>query len=174
MTATVPVAVIAIRGAGIPPAWRYDVGVHEPVTADLEAFVHAAPLEGDPRPGTRALDQTALGVLGIELVECSPRHVVARMPLPPAPAARGTLLVLAETVASTAAGLAAGTGRRAFGAELNAAFLEEPAGGAVVAEATPYELGDDRHVWRIVAVDANGTHVLEARCTLGVVDAPAS
>lgn len=146
--------------------------MHEPVTADLEAFVDAAPLDGDPRPGTRPLAQTALGVLGIELIECSQRHVVARMPLPPGPVARGTLLVLAETAASTAAGLAAGEGRRAFGAELDAAFLDEPRGAAVVAEATPYAIGPELQFWRIVLVDAAGTHVLEARCTLGVVDAP--
>lgn len=146
--------------------------MHEPLTADLEAFVDAAAFEGDPRPGTRSLADTALGALGIDLIECSPRHVVARMRLVPGPGARGTLLVLAETVASTAAGLAAGHGRRAFGAELDAAFLAEPRGAAVVAEATPFRLGRDRHVWRIVVVDAAGTHVLESRCTLGVVDAP--
>jgi uncharacterized protein (TIGR00369 family) len=149
--------------------------VHDdPATAELAAFIDAAALEEDPRPGTRPLAQSALGVLGIDLIECSPRHVVARMPVYAGPSARGAMLVLAETAASTAAGLAAGTGRRAFGAELNASFLTEPTGPAVVAEATPWQLTDDQHVWRIVAVDETGTQVLESRCTLSVVDAPTS
>jgi uncharacterized protein (TIGR00369 family) len=146
--------------------------VHDPVTAELATFVEAAALDGDPRPGTSELAGTSLGVLGIDLIECSPRHVIARMPVTGA-SARGALLVLAETVASTAAGMAAGEGRRAFGAELSASFLEQPGDGVVVAEATPHVLGDDLHVWRIVAVDAAGTQLLEGRCTLSVVDAPA-
>lgn len=147
--------------------------MHEPLTTDLDAFVDAAALDGDPRPGTRPLDQTALGVLGIELIECSPRHVVARMPIAEGTSSPGLLLVLAETAASTAAGMAAGAGRRAFGAELDASFLAAPRGTAVIAEATPYVLGEELHTWRIVVVDGEGTHVLEARCTLGVVELPA-
>lgn len=143
------------------------------LTPGLEAFAHAAALEEDPRPGTRPLAQSALGALGIELIECSPRHVVARMPVDGGAGARGLLLVLAETAASTAAGLAAGEGRRAFGAELNASFVAGPRAGNVVAEATPFRLTSDQHVWRIAAVDEDGMQVLEARCTLSVVDAPA-
>lgn len=149
---------------------RYDAPVpNEFHTAGLEAFGCAAALEEDPRPGTRALEDTALGALALELIECSPRHVVARIPIDGGPASRGLLLVLAESAASTAAGLAAGPGRRAFGAELDASFLRAPHAGVVVAEATPWQLDEDRQVWRIAAVDEQGTHVLEARCTLSVV-----
>lgn len=128
-------------------------------------------LAADPRPGTRELARTALGVLGIELMRCDEQVVVARMPIAEPTTARGLLLVLAETVASTAAGIRAGDGRRAFGAELNASFVERPAVGPVVAVATELAIGSERQVWRIVAIDATQTHVLEARCTLGVVEA---
>ena len=131
------------------------------------------PLTSDPRPGTRALEHTALGVLGIELLACSPERVEARMPVDGSIACRGLLLVVAETVASTAAGLAAGTGRRAFGAELDASFVAQPAAGMMRAVATPLVLHDDRHVWRIAVHDAAGSLVLESRCTLSVVDTPA-
>jgi uncharacterized protein (TIGR00369 family) len=161
------------RPSGGHRGYEYDAAVTDPATAELATFVEAAALDADPRPGTRPLAESALGALGIELIECSPRHVVARMPVRAA-SARGALLVLAETVASTAAGLAAGERRRAFGAELNASLLVAPEDGPVVAEATPHVLGHDLHVWRIVAVDASGTQLLEGRCTLSVVDAPSS
>lgn len=129
-------------------------------------------LEADPRPGTRPLADTALGVLGIELVSCDPRRVVARMTVDGSSAGPGVLLVLAETAASTAAGMAVGPGRRAFGAELNASFVRRPCPGVVVAVATPLAIAAERHVWAIRVTDGRDELVLESRCTLGVVDAP--
>lgn len=95
------------------------------------------------------------------------------MPVDGSIACRGPLLVLAETAASTAAGLAAGMGNRAFGAELDGSFVAQPVHGMATAVATPLLLRDDRHVWRIEVRDATGALVLESRCTLSVVDAPA-
>jgi acyl-coenzyme A thioesterase PaaI-like protein len=129
-------------------------------------------LPADPRPGTRDLGRTALGALGIELVRCEPDLVVARMQVDGSNGCRALLLVLAETVASTAAGLRAGADRRAFGAELNASWPTRPTPGVVVAVARPLQIRHERHVWRIVAIDACEALVLEGRCTLGVVDAP--
>jgi uncharacterized protein (TIGR00369 family) len=129
-------------------------------------------LDADPRLGTRELAATALGALDIELLHCKADAVVARMLITEPLLARGLLLVLAETVASTGAGLAVGHGRRAFGAELNASWTAPLDVGVVVAAAVPLVVTPTRHVWRIVAIDAAGTHVLESRCTLGVVDAP--
>ena len=144
----------------------------QPAThARLAAYAHAEALTADPRAGTRRLANTALGALGIELLECTAATVIARMPAPDA-ASMGTLYVLAESVASTAAGLAVATGRRAFGAELNAATLVNPEPGYVMAQATPLALGDALHVWAIEIVDEQATLILEGRCTLGVVDAP--
>lgn len=132
----------------------------------------ATPLTADPRPGTRPLTETALGVLNIELLACTPERVEARMPVDGSVACRGLLLVVAETVASTAAGLAAGVGRRAFGAELDASFVAQPAAGIAIAVATPLVLLAERHVWRIEVRDSSGALVLESRCTLSVVDIP--
>lgn len=130
------------------------------------------PLTADPRPGTRPLVETALGALGIELLSCSTERVVARLRVDGSIACRALLLVLAETVASTAAGLAAGSGPRAFGAELNASFVAQPAAGDVTAVATPYLVADDRHTWQVQARDYAGELVLESRCTLCVVVDP--
>jgi uncharacterized protein (TIGR00369 family) len=137
---------------------------------DLAAWVEAPALAADPRPGTRSLDATSLGVLGIQLLHCTRDAVIARMPLGSAGVARGTLLVLAETVASTAAGIAAGDGRRAFGAELNASWPAPATGAIAVARATPLRLDQALHTWAITIVDEAGSLLLEGRCTLGVVD----
>lgn len=146
-----------------------------PPTPSLEELRCAPALPADPRPGTRALADTALGGLGIELVLVALERTVLRMPAPQH-AERSLLLVLAESAASTAAGSAVGPMRRAFGAELDASFLLPPAhrlSGPVLAEATPLVTDGHRHTWRIVVTDAAGTRALEARCTLGIVDAPA-
>ncbi|MEO6867255.1 MAG: hotdog fold thioesterase [Gaiellales bacterium] len=140
--------------------------------AQLDHLYTAAALPEDPRPGTRPLADTALGALGIELLECGADRVVARMPVDGSTAMRSRMLVLAETAASTAAGIAAGPGLRAFGTELNASIVATPAAGPVLASALPLMLGTDRHVWRIVACDATGARVLEARCTLSIVATP--
>jgi uncharacterized protein (TIGR00369 family) len=128
-------------------------------------------LTADPRSGTRELDLTALGALGIELVRCELGLVVARMRVDGSSGSRALLLVLAETVASTAAGLQAGAGRRAFGAELNASWPAAPSAGIVTAVAGPLVIDPERHVWRIAVIDASDAPVLEGRCTLGVVAA---
>jgi hypothetical protein len=140
--------------------------------AQLARDLRDAPaLASDPRPGTRSLERTALASLGIELVACERTHVVVR--LAPPLDAFGPLLVAAETAASTAANLRCGSSLRAFGAELDAAGLAAPAPGAVVVTATGLAIGDHHHVWRVAAFDAHDAQVLEGRCTLGVVRAPA-
>jgi acyl-coenzyme A thioesterase PaaI-like protein len=133
------------------------------------------PLPSDPRPGTRPLEQTALGALGIELLRCDPEAVVLRVELPIVGAgAAGILLVAAESAASTAANLRCAPGDRAFGAELDAALLEqEPrAHGAALVVATELAIGDTLQTWRVTAYSRAGDALLEGRCTLGVVAAP--
>lgn len=146
-----------------------------PRPQDLAALRVQLALEADPRPGTRPLRDTALATFGIELVVADAARtnmVVVRM-APTFAGAAGALHVLAESAASTAAGLAAGPGRRAFGAELNAATLAAPAlSGPVLAVAEPVRLERDLHTWRIRVFDADDALVLDARCTLSVVAAP--
>lgn len=141
----------------------------DPLTLAMQ-HVDLPALPADPRPGTRALAQTALGALGIELVLAEPAAAVARVVLD-RHGGRAVLLVAAETVASTAANLHVGGSRRAFGAELDAAWLGDPI-GTVLVVATPLLTSGDLHVWRLLAADEAGTQLLEGRCTLGVVDAP--
>ena len=167
MAATRPVA--AIDSSAMIDAMQTD-------PAQLAAALVDAPaLAADPRPGTRTLAETALGALGIQLLACDADAAVARVPVV---AARdggfATLLVAAETAASTAANLRAGTGRRAFGAELDAARIHsgEP-GDAALVVATLLLEDASRHVWRVTAWSTSGHQLLEGRCTLGVVAAPA-
>lgn len=127
----------------------------------------------DPRPGARDLEHTVLAVLGIELLAGDERTFEAR--LTPGAGARvtpGELLVLAETVASTAAGSTAGPDRRAFGAELNATFVARPVPGPVRATATALRTTDVLHSWRITAEDREGRPVLDGRCTLAITQRP--
>lgn len=135
--------------------------------------VRAAPaLDQDPRAGTRPLGSTALGPLGIELLTCERTIVAVRVRVPDGArgSAFGVLLVAAETAASTAANLRCADGKRAFGAELNAASIRTPAAGAtIVVVASELHVGDTRHGWRITAWDERDELVLEGRCTLGVV-----
>lgn len=142
-----------------------------PAPLDLPTLRSSPALPGDPRPGTRSLAASALGQLDIELVECTGTRVVARMPVAPV-AGRGALLVLAETVASTAAGTAAGPAHRAFGAELNGSFAAAPTPGMAIAIAEPLVVEATRHTWNIRIFDGSDDLVMQARCTLGVVDAP--
>ncbi|MCW2961532.1 MAG: thioesterase superfamily protein [Thermoleophilia bacterium] len=143
-----------------------------PPIEDLEYLLSATALAADPRPGTRPLDATSLDVLGIELLVVTPERVVARMPGDIA-ARPGTMLVLAESAASTAAGTRVGPDRRAFGAELNAATLGQPTtSGPVIADARALRVDDSLHTWSITVIDDAGVRLLEARCTLGIVDAP--
>jgi acyl-coenzyme A thioesterase PaaI-like protein len=139
--------------------------------APTRLALHDAPaLPADPRPGTRALDDTALGALGIDLLVASATRTVLRMPAPTA-RDRGLLLVLAESAASTGAGLAAGPDARAFGAELNAHFLADPTPGTVIAIAEPLLVEPTRQVWHVRAFDGRDALLLDGRCTLGVVAA---
>lgn len=138
----------------------------------LLARQHAAdlPLSADPRPRTRPLADTALGALGIELLVAEPDLAVARAAVARV-GGRGVLLVMAESVASTAANLHVGPDRRAFGSEINAAWTGAPAGEVIVA-AVPLHVDGSLHVWRLAAIDTTGRQLLEGRCTLAVVDAP--
>lgn len=164
MAATRPVAAIdSSRGDSIA------VVTTDPLTLARRHADDLA-LDADPRPGTSPLSQTALGALGIELLAASAEAAVARVTVS-SPGGRGVLLVAAETVASTAANMLVGPGRRAFGAELDAAWTGTPV-GRVVTVAVPLASEGDLHVWRIVAVDDSGRQVLEGRCSLGVVAAP--
>lgn len=137
------------------------------------------PLPADPRPGTRPLEQTILGALGIQLIEATDQRVIACMPVSDdvrdgrGMVSAGALLVLSETAASTGAGLAAGPGRRAFGVEIDGALVADVASGSVTCTAIPVLVEPGRQVWHMRIVDDEGAAVGDARCTLAIRDLPA-
>lgn len=86
----------------------------------------------------------------------------------------GSMLVLAETAASTGAGLAAGIGHRAFGLEIDGAMVMEVREGVVRCTGTPLVTTSSRQVWHMVLADESGATVGDARCTLAIVEQPGS
>lgn len=133
-------------------------------------------LDADPRPGTRPLDQTILGRMGIEIVEASGKRVELRMPVGPAVHQPygllhgGASVVLAESAASTGGGIAAGDGRRVFGIQISANHLRPVRDGVVTAVGVPIHLGRTTQVWRVDIRDAAGRLACTSRCTLAVRD----
>jgi 1,4-dihydroxy-2-naphthoyl-CoA hydrolase len=130
-----------------------------PLLADLRALA------------TRGLADT----LGIELVELTPRRVVATMPVddrtrqPFGILHGGASVALAETVASI--GSTANIDRQDFaavGLEINANHLRAKHDGTITATATPVHLGRTTHVWDIRIVDEDARPVCISRCTIAI------
>ena len=113
--------------------------------------------------------------LGIEITEASGSRCVATMPVEPRhhqPLGYlhgGASVVLAETVASVGAYLAAPDGMTAFGQEINANHLRPKRDGTLTATAEPVYVGRTSQVWRVDIVDERGKLVCVSRCTLAVV-----
>ena len=122
-----------------------------------------------PRP--ESLGQT----LGIEMVEASASRCVATMPVEPRhhqPLGYlhgGASVVLAETVASVGAYLAAPDGYTAFGQEINANHLRSKRDGTLTAVGEPIHVGRTSQVWGIEIRDERDELVCVSRCTLAVV-----
>ena len=137
--------------------------------------------DGASEPGHDARREELLGasrglaaLLGIEMTVVGPDRVVARMEVTPDHLQPfgilhgGANLVLAETVASVGAYLAAGPGKSAFGMEINANHLRAVRSGVVEAEGTPIHLGTTTQVWEVEIRDAEGRLTCVSRCTLAV------
>ncbi len=113
--------------------------------------------------------------LGIEIQEASGERVVATMPVTPGHHQPfgylhgGASVVLAETVASVGAYLAAPKGHAAFGMEINANHLRSVREGTLTATGTPLHTGRATQVWQIDIRDEAGRRVCVSRCTLAVV-----
>jgi 1,4-dihydroxy-2-naphthoyl-CoA hydrolase len=130
-----------------------------PLLADLRALA------------TRGLADT----LGIELIELSPKRVIATMIVdqrtrqPFGILHGGASAALAETVASL--GATANVDRDEFvavGLEINANHLRAKSDGVVTATATPIHIGRTTHVWDIRIVDEQDRPVCVSRCTLAI------
>ena len=115
--------------------------------------------------------------MGIEIVEVAPGKVVARMPVEGNTQPYGLLhggahVVLAETVGSIAAAIAAGEGRAAMGLDINSTHHRGVRSGFVTATATALSEGRSVAAYEIAIVDDEGRRVNPSRLTCILRDAP--
>jgi len=131
-----------------------------------------------PDTAAKALPDDLGGVarlLDIELVDTTPERVTATMPVtekhhqPFGVLHGGVNVVLAESVASVGAYLAAPEGHTAVGMEVNANHVRSVRQGRLVAVATPLHTGRTSHVWDVKIHHEGETLVCVSRCTLAIV-----
>lgn len=119
-----------------------------------------------------SLDRT----LGIEFVELAADRVVATMPVtqrvhqPHGYLHGGASVVMAESVASVGAQIAAGPDKVAFGLEINANHIRPKKDGMLRATGTPLHKGRTTHVWEVRIEDEDQRLVCISRCTIALVD----
>src|SRR5690242_1446549 len=133
-------------------------------TADSRAILASLPTRG------------LADALGIEIVELTPKRVVATMPVdertrqPFGILHGGASVALAETVASLGAVLNVDLERSsAVGLEINANHLRAKRDGVVRATGLPIHVGRSTQVWEVRIVDEEERPVCVSRCTLAVV-----
>ena len=121
---------------------------------------------------------TAIAALGIVFTEIGPDFLRATMPVdarthqPYGLLHGGASALLAETLGSTAGGLAAPEGNGVVGIEINANHLRGVRAGSVTGTARPLHVGRSTQVWEIRIDDAGGKLVCISRLTLAVVPKP--
>ncbi len=118
------------------------------------------------------------GLLDIELVETGPERVTASMPVTPrhhqpfGMLHGGVSVVLAESVASVGAYLAAPEGYAAVGLEVNANHIRSVQDGRLAAVATPLHTGRTTHVWHVKIHHEDDKLICVSRSTLAIVEDP--
>ncbi len=121
---------------------------------------------------------TAIAALGIVFTEIGPDFLRATMPVdgrthqPFGLLHGGASALLAETLGSTAGGLAAPDGCGVVGIEINANHLRGVRSGIVTGTTRPLHVGRSTQVWEIRVEDAAGKLVCISRLTLAVVPKP--
>jgi 1,4-dihydroxy-2-naphthoyl-CoA hydrolase len=122
------------------------------------------------------VQETMVGLLGIEMKEMSPEKVVATMPVdsrthqPFGLLHGGASVVLAETVASMGTwNLIDQENQAAVGLEINANHIRAKRDGMVTAIATPLHKGRTTMVWDIKIVDEEEKLICVSRCTVAIV-----
>lgn len=116
--------------------------------------------------------------MGIEIVEASAERVVATMPVAGNTQPFGLLhgganVVIAESVGSIGANIAAGPGRFAVGLDINATHHRSARGGTVTATATALSIGRTLAAYDVAIVDEEGNRTCTARITCMLRDQPA-
>jgi len=114
--------------------------------------------------------------MGIELLELSAERSVATMPVegntqPLGLVHGGAYVVLAETLGSFAANVAAGEGRYAVGIEINASHSRSATEGVVTGVCTSISLGRTLTVHEIAVSDESGRRLSTVRITNLIRDA---
>lgn len=124
----------------------------------------------------KPLEDTIIGVLGIELGEITPEKVIATMPVHGATHQLfgqlhgGASVVLAETVASVGTWhLIDQENELAVGLEINANHMRGKQDGIVTAIGTPLHKGRTTMVWDIKIVDEAEKLICVSRCTVAIV-----
>ena len=121
---------------------------------------------------------TAIAALGIVFTEIGPDFLRATMPVdgrthqPFGLLHGGASALLAETLGSTAGGLAAPDGCGVVGIEINANHLRGVRSGIVTGTTRPLHVGRSTQVWEIRIEDAAGKLVCISRLTLALVPKP--
>ncbi|UNK42718.1 hotdog fold thioesterase [Luteimonas sp. S4-F44] len=121
---------------------------------------------------------TAIATLGIVFTEIGPDYLRATMPVdarthqPYGLLHGGASALLAETIGSSAGGLAAPEGCGVVGIEINANHLRGVRSGMVTGTARALHVGRSTQVWDIRIEDADGRLVCASRLTLAVIPKP--
>ncbi len=115
--------------------------------------------------------------MGIELDASDPEHLVGTMPVagntqPYGLLHGGASVVLAETLGSVAAAMAAGEGRAAVGVDINATHHRAVREGTVTGRTTALHVGRTTACYEVVITDAAGRRTCTARITCQLRDAP--
>lgn len=108
--------------------------------------------------------------MGIELLELSAERAVATMPVlgntqPLGLVHGGAYVVLAETLGSFAANVAAGEGRFAVGIEINASHSRSATAGIVTGVCTAISIGRTLAIHEIAISDEKGRRLSTVRIT---------
>ena len=124
----------------------------------------------------KPLDETIIGLLGIEFQETGTDQVVATMPVdsrthqPFGLLHGGASVVLAESVASIGTWNLIDQEREfAAGLEINANHIRGKKDGIVTATGTPVHKGRTTMVWDIRITDEAGRLICISRCTVAIV-----
>ena len=124
----------------------------------------------------KPMEETIIGLLGIEFVEMTKERVTATMPVnssthqPYGQLHGGVSVVLAESVASFGTlNLLDQENETAVGLEINANHIRGKKDGIVTAIGTPLHRGRKTMVWDIKIVDEEEKLICVSRCTMAIV-----
>ncbi len=132
--------------------------------------------ERDLKMEMKPLEETIIGLLGIEFGEMTKDRVTATMPVnssthqPYGHLHGGASVVLAESVASFGTlNLIDQETETAVGLEINANHIRGKKDGIVTAIGTPLHRGRTTMVWDIKIVDEDEKLICVSRCTMAIV-----